>query len=76
VEGLEDDLDLVNGAYEHFSQAFQTALVGYFDCVADADFDSQDNSNHVHFLYERAAFEPTPFRISSSKPQTSFGSEL
>jgi len=55
VEGLDDNMNLVDGAYDHFAQAFQTALDGYVDCVADADFDAQENSNHVQFLDERAA---------------------
>jgi uncharacterized Zn finger protein len=55
VEGLDDDMDLVDGAYDHFAGAFQRALDGYVDCVANADFDAQETSNRVQFLDERAA---------------------
>ena len=55
VEGLDDNMDLVDGAYDHFTQAFQRALDGYVDCVANADFDAQETSNHLQFLDQRAA---------------------
>ena len=31
VEGLDDNMDLVDGAYDHFAQAFQRALDGYVE---------------------------------------------
>jgi len=55
VEGLDDNMNLVDGAYDHFAQAFQRALDGYVDCVANADFDAQETSNCVQLLDERAA---------------------
>ena len=54
VEGLDDNMNLVDGAYDHFAQAFQRALDGYVDCVANADFDAQETSNHLQFLDQRA----------------------
>jgi len=44
VEGLDNNMNLVDGAYDHFAQAFQRALDGYIDCVANADFDARETS--------------------------------
>jgi len=54
VEGLDDNMDLVDGAYDHFAQAFQRALDGYVDCVVNGDFDVEGTTDHVQFLEERA----------------------
>lgn len=55
VKGLDDNMDLVDGAYDHFAGAFQTALDGYVDCVANADLDAKERASHLQFLDERAA---------------------
>jgi uncharacterized Zn finger protein len=55
VEGLDDNMNLVDGAYDHFAQAFQSALDGYVDCVANAELDAEENADHVQFLEKRAA---------------------
>lgn len=55
VEGLDDNMDRVDGAYDHFAGAFRTALDGYVDCVANADLDADESADHVRFLEERAA---------------------
>ena len=55
VEGIDDNMDLVDGAYDHFAQAFQRALDGCIDCVANAELDAEKNADHVRFLEKRAA---------------------
>ena len=55
VEGLGDNMDRVDGAYDDFTRAFQTALDGYVDCVATGNLDATEIENHVEFLDERAA---------------------
>jgi len=55
VEGLDDNMNLVDGAYDHFAQAFQSALDGYVDCVVNAELDAEENADHVQFLEKRAA---------------------
>jgi uncharacterized Zn finger protein len=55
VEGLDDNIDLVDGAYDHFAQAFQRALDGYVDCVANADLGAEETADHMRFLEERSA---------------------
>jgi uncharacterized Zn finger protein len=54
VEGLDDNMELVDGAYDHFAGAFQRALDGYVECAVRADIDADDRSNYVQFLDERA----------------------
>jgi uncharacterized Zn finger protein len=53
VEGLDDDMDLVDGAYDHFAQAFRRALDGYVDCVAAGEFGVEETAEHARFLEER-----------------------
>jgi uncharacterized Zn finger protein len=55
VESLDDNMDLVDGAYDHFAGAFQRALDGYVECAARADIDADERSSYVQFLDERAA---------------------
>ena len=52
VESLDDNMDRVDGAYDHFSQAFSRALDGYVDCAADRDVDGATDA--VAFLDKRA----------------------
>jgi uncharacterized Zn finger protein len=55
VEGLDDNMNLVDGAYDHFAQAFRRALDGYIDCVANAELDAEEKADHVRVLEQRAA---------------------
>lgn len=54
VEGLDDNMNNVDGAYDHFAQAFQRALDGYVACVADADLDTDVQADALQFLDDRA----------------------
>jgi uncharacterized Zn finger protein len=54
VEALDDDMDIVDGAYNHFAKAFQRALDGYVDCVVAGEFGGEETTEHVRFLEERA----------------------
>jgi uncharacterized Zn finger protein len=54
IESLDDNMDLVDGAYDHFAGAFQRALDGYVECAARADIDAEERSVYVQFLEERA----------------------
>ena len=53
VESLDDNMDRVDGAYDHFSQAFARALDGYVDCAATADREADGATDAVAFLEER-----------------------
>jgi len=54
VESLDDNMECVDGAYDHFSQAFSQALDGYVDCVGATDGEG-DAADAVAFLDERAS---------------------
>jgi uncharacterized Zn finger protein len=60
VESLDDNMERVDGAYDHFSSAFSRALDGYVDCVATAERDADAATDAVEFLNERAV-SGTPF---------------
>jgi len=60
VESLDDNIERVDGAYDHFSRAFSRALDGYVDCVAAAERDADAVTDAVAFLNERAT-SGTPF---------------
>jgi uncharacterized Zn finger protein len=60
VESLDDNMERVDGAYDHFSRAFSRALDGYVDCVATADRDADAVTDAVAFLEERVT-SGTPF---------------
>ena len=60
VESLDDNMKLVDGAYDHVAQAFTRALDGDVDCVAAAADETETLSDAVGFLDERAA-SGTPF---------------
>ncbi len=60
VESLDDNMERVDGAYDHFSRAFRRALDGYVDCAATADRDADAVTDAVAFLEERVT-AGTPF---------------
>ena len=53
VESLDDNMERVDGAYDHFSQTFTRALDGYVDCAAAADREDDGVTGAVAFLDER-----------------------
>ncbi|WP_144920738.1 SWIM zinc finger family protein [Halorubrum salsamenti] len=53
VESLDDNMERVDGAYDHFSQAFARALDGYVDCAAAAGRKADGATDAVAFLEER-----------------------
>ncbi|NHX37563.1 MULTISPECIES: SWIM zinc finger family protein [Halolamina] len=53
VESLDDNMERVDGAYDHFSRAFSRALDGYVDCVVTTERDADAVTDAVAFLEER-----------------------
>ncbi|SFR30400.1 MULTISPECIES: SWIM zinc finger family protein [Halorubrum] len=53
VESLDENMERVDGAYDHFSQRFTRALDGYVDCVAAGDPDAEEAADAVAFLEDR-----------------------
>jgi len=60
TESLDENMERVDGAYDHFSRAFSRALDGYVDCVAATERDADAVTDAVAFLTERAV-SGTPF---------------
>ncbi|WP_128906392.1 SWIM zinc finger family protein [Halorubrum amylolyticum] len=54
VESLDENMERVDGAYDHFSQRFTRALDGYVDCVTAGDVDAGKTTDAVAFLKDRA----------------------
>ncbi|QAU13390.1 SWIM zinc finger domain-containing protein [Halorubrum sp. BOL3-1] len=55
IESLDDNMERVDGAYDHFSKAFSRALDGYVDCVAAAEREAAAVASALGFLDERAS---------------------
>lgn len=54
LEGLDDNMNLVDGAYDHYAKTFRRALDGYVDCVVNAHVDGEEVATHVEFVKKRA----------------------
>lgn len=52
-EGIAENMNLVDGAYDHYSQTFQSALDGYVECLATADLDDATVEEHAEYLETR-----------------------
>jgi len=60
VESLDDNMERVDGAYDHFSQAFTRALDGYVECAATADREGDGATEPLAFVKERVEWG-TPY---------------
>lgn len=54
IESLDDNMERVDGAYDHFSSAFSRALDGYVDSIAATERDGDMVTDAVAFLDGRA----------------------
>lgn len=54
-EGIDDNIRLVDAAYDHYATTFQTALDGYVECVLAADPDPETFEQYAGVLDERAS---------------------
>lgn len=54
-EGIDDNIHLVDAAYDHYATTFQAALDGYVDCVLAADPDPENFESYAGVLDERAS---------------------
>lgn len=52
--GIDENMDLVDAAYDHYARTFQSALDDYVECISQADIDAEKRREHVAFLWERA----------------------
>lgn len=54
AEGIDENMNFVDAAYDHYAQTFQSALDAYVECISQADIGSEKRREHVSFLSERA----------------------
>lgn len=55
IETIDDNIHLVDAAYDHYAQSFQSALDGYVDCVLAADLDDKEFESYAGFIHKRAS---------------------
>ena len=58
-EGIDDNHDRIDAAYDHYAQALQAALDGYVECVDAADLTPEEFESYAGVLEQQATSEPT-----------------
>ncbi|WP_049934177.1 hypothetical protein [Haloplanus natans] len=53
VAGIDDNIKLVDGAYDHYARVFREGLDAYIKCVTAADLSSSEYESYEQFLVER-----------------------
>ena len=53
VAGIDDNIELVDGAYDHYAKVFRDGLDAYVDCVTATDLSSSEYESYEQFLIER-----------------------
>ena len=52
-EGIDDNIHLVDAAYDHYAETFQSALDSYVECVLTADPDPEEFELYAGVINER-----------------------
>lgn len=53
VAGIDDNIELVDGAYDHYTTVFRDGLDAYVECVTAADLSPPEYEAHEQFLEAR-----------------------
>jgi uncharacterized Zn finger protein len=53
-EGIDDNIHLVDAAFDHYAKTFQSALDGYVDCVLATDPTAEEFESYAGVIDERA----------------------
>ena len=53
VTGIDDNVQLVDGAYDHYATVFRNGLDAFVACVAAADLSPSEDDEYEAFLVER-----------------------
>jgi len=53
IAGIDDKIELVDGAYDHYATVFCKGLDGFVECVAAADLSQSEYEAYEQFLIER-----------------------
>lgn len=59
--GIDENIHLVDAAYDHYAQTFMSALDAYVECISMTELDAEERQAHVRFLSERANEEGTDY---------------
>jgi uncharacterized Zn finger protein len=54
VAGLDDNIHLVDAAYDYYARVFQEGLEAFVECVTAADLDPHEREEYEAFLTERS----------------------
>lgn len=54
-EAIDDNIHLVDAAYDHYAQVLRSAIDGYVDCVHVAELDADAFESYARVLDERAS---------------------
>lgn len=54
VEGLDDNIHLVDAAYDHYARVFREGLEAFVECVTATDLDPHERKEYEAFLTERS----------------------
>jgi uncharacterized Zn finger protein len=76
VGSLNDNMDRVDGAYDHFSQAFARALDRYVDCAAAATREVYTATDAIAFLEQRVESGTSYFADQFERAATELQEEL
>ena len=53
VAGIDDNIELVDGAYDHYARVFRDGLDAFLECVAAADVSPSEYDEYEAFLVKR-----------------------
>ncbi|MFC7142874.1 SWIM zinc finger domain-containing protein [Halosimplex aquaticum] len=53
VAGIDDNIELVDGAYDHYARVFREGLDAYVECVTAADLSLSEYEAYEQFLVKR-----------------------
>lgn len=54
-EGIDDNMNRIDAAYDHYTQTVQSALDGYVDCVLATDLDPEESGFYAGVLENRVS---------------------
>ena len=62
VAGIDDNIHLVDAAYDHYAEVFREGLDAYVECVVAADLEPHEREEYETFLADRAEVGAGPHR--------------
>ncbi|WP_318570934.1 hypothetical protein [Salinigranum marinum] len=72
VASLDDNIHLVDAAYDYYARVFSDALDAYVECITGGDLDQSELGAHEAFLAERANTGTGPHREQFQRALSAF----